>query len=242
MTPSVQTAERKIEWANKHIASLDKARAVFFNSYEVFADTHIFPGKKVIRPADAMPIPDDIALLAGDAVQNLRSALDHLAWQLVLVSGNTPNRRTYFPIFKSSDEFEREFCQKANGMRTDIKDAISLYKPYKEGNDILWALRELNNFDKHRLLLVVASTFDKIGFKFGKQPTQWLDMGNARGFKVGDLVYTTFGNIADQQIHFAFDIAFREPEVVQGKPVLTTIQSIADLVAKIVSDLSPFFG
>jgi hypothetical protein len=35
--------------------------------------------------------------------------------------------------------------------------AIDALKPYKGGNDVLWQLHELNNVDKHRLILTVGS-------------------------------------------------------------------------------------
>jgi len=34
----------------------------------------------------------------GEVAHSLRSALDHLAWQLVIAAGNSPNNRTQFPI------------------------------------------------------------------------------------------------------------------------------------------------
>src|SRR5438132_5583994 len=35
--------------------------------------------------------------------------------------------------------------------------AIDALRPYKGGNDVLWQLHELNNVDKHRLILTVGS-------------------------------------------------------------------------------------
>src|SRR5262245_45321584 len=41
-----------------------------------------------------------IGVLIGDVVHNLRSALDHLAWQLAILAGNNPPPAlTSFPIF-----------------------------------------------------------------------------------------------------------------------------------------------
>jgi hypothetical protein len=240
--PSVHSARRKVERANKHIADLDRACFAFFDDYRVSAQHYAEPGTHKVRLVDDISVPDDIALLAGDAIHNLRSALDHLAWQLVLVSGNSPTRQTGFPIFQTPEEYERESGRKVKGMREEIKKAIRLCNPYKGGNDGLWALHELNNFDKHRLLFVVVSAFDRIGFEFVGQPIQWNDMGKARGLKVGDIIFTTFGRIPDQKIHFHFEIAFREPEIVQGKPLTPTLQGMSDLMSNIISDFSPFFA
>jgi hypothetical protein len=47
----------------------------------------------------------EIGVIAGDAVHNLRSALDHLAWQLALLNTAKPHPRTQFPIARSESEF-----------------------------------------------------------------------------------------------------------------------------------------
>jgi len=49
-------------------------------------------------------LPFDALAAAGDIVHNLRSALDHLAFQLVLAGGHTPTTETAFPVGKSPRE------------------------------------------------------------------------------------------------------------------------------------------
>src|SRR5439155_21053237 len=44
-------------------------------------------------------------LIAGDFVHNIRSALDYLAWQLVILNGKRPNSAVQFPIFTTCGEF-----------------------------------------------------------------------------------------------------------------------------------------
>ncbi len=42
------------------------------------------------------------SVVVGDVIHNLRSALDHLAWQLVILDGGQPNDSTQFPIYESA--------------------------------------------------------------------------------------------------------------------------------------------
>lgn len=50
--------------------------------------------------ADRPPPDDDRwGLIAGDCVHNLRSALDHLAVQLVIANGGAAGNKTSFPIW-----------------------------------------------------------------------------------------------------------------------------------------------
>src|SRR5690606_21763862 len=41
-----------------------------------------------------------VSAIVGDVLHNLRSALDQLAWQLVLFDGGTPNQLTTFPVLR----------------------------------------------------------------------------------------------------------------------------------------------
>lgn len=105
------------------------------------------------------PIPDDLSLIAGDAAHNMRSALDHLAYQLVLLNNKTPSKRTAFPIFDTrptSKGARQRFQAAIKLMRRDHQDAIKKLQPYLDKNDpgrlLLSAVNKLDITDKHRLL------------------------------------------------------------------------------------------
>jgi hypothetical protein len=64
-------------------------------------------------------VPVDLALMAGDALQNLRSALDHLIYQAIFKQTNVwPTKRTIaFPIGKDSNELPPpKFGGKVDGL------------------------------------------------------------------------------------------------------------------------------
>lgn len=49
----------------------------------------------------------DLSAIAGDAIHNLRSALDHLVWELVTLNGGIGSRSTAFPVNPSGFERHR---------------------------------------------------------------------------------------------------------------------------------------
>jgi hypothetical protein len=53
-------------------------------------------------------IPIELVMTAGDAIHNLRSALDHLAWQLSHWENWKPTERCAFPIGFSLDDQYRK--------------------------------------------------------------------------------------------------------------------------------------
>src|SRR5436190_1677453 len=55
------------------------------------------------------PVPLRFSLILGDAVHNINSALDHLAWQLVRHNQREPiDGQTGFPIFDSRGKWEHQ--------------------------------------------------------------------------------------------------------------------------------------
>lgn len=112
--------------------------------------------------------PDEIwGPIIGDVVHNLRSALDHLAWQLATeqARADTP-RRIEFPIFlddpANDPDIRRALTKILNCLRPESHAVIDAAQPYKTGNTHhpLWLLQALWNTDKHR-------TLHTAGFLFG---------------------------------------------------------------------------
>lgn len=112
------------------------------------------------------------ALLAGDVVQNLRAALDHVVWSATPAAHRT--RWTSFPICDKGDEFrqartkssERNACA---FLDEDVLAAIRRAQPYvraKKAEDRKWdplyRLAQLSNEDKHQTLATVASVVDEV--------------------------------------------------------------------------------
>ena len=43
-----------------------------------------------------------------------------------------------------------------------------------------------------------------------------------------------------KDVTFSFEIAFGEPQVAEGEPLLETLQGMKDLVNNLISDFDPF--
>jgi hypothetical protein len=107
-------------------------------------------------------IPIGVNLMIGDVLQNLRAALDHLAWQLVLHGADRDPRRpnlVQFPIYDTADQFRDWVDRRLPGVDVAQRDAVEGYQWYKhEGRgNVLRNLSLYANRDKHRLLPVVAA-------------------------------------------------------------------------------------
>src|SRR5258706_2071780 len=89
--PTLTPICAKVEWAKKHIREIERQAQIFIESkpYEVITkpDPNVPNGIKYFIESVRSKPSIEIALLAGDALHNIRSALDHLAYQLVWANG-----------------------------------------------------------------------------------------------------------------------------------------------------------
>ena len=116
-------------------------------------------------PADTLRVPDSLLASLGDCIHNLRCALDHLAYNLVRVSGLQPDNQVTFPVCHT--ETVRNKCTGAEepslkiDVRPDIREWIDSVQPYKgtTTGKRLAVLHDLDIIDKHRaqLLTVLAA-------------------------------------------------------------------------------------
>ena len=230
----------KIERAKKHIADFDAARAAFLdtNPYAVISQFNEEIGKTQFIIGQIPVIPDDLAVIAGDAAQNLRSALDYLANALRSSEAGV-SRKTYFPIAENRSKYESELSGKTQGIPQKAVEVFSQIEPYGGGKgDSLWALHTINNADKHRLLVSVGTTIGHRGaqLQLSGEVTEFSVLLRSPGLKEGDVI----GEVSDKtegnhRIKYTFDIAFGEPEIIAGEIVVPTLQYFHNVVESIIS-------
>lgn len=238
----------KIERAKKHISDLRRDVLTFFdvNPYKIGTKLKPEISHYLLYIESIEPIPDNFSLLVGDAVHNLRTALDHLACQLVEAGGGTPNRDTYFPIYGNPNGAQRYASAigkgEINKMPIGAEKAINAVQPYITGDDTLLAIHQLDIADKHKLIIPVYGVPSRLGLK---NPKIWLvDMGWRTAVKVGDeltnIPVSTYEQ-SRENIDFGFYIAFGEPEILKGKSVLETLDEMAVFVDNLIGNFEPFF-
>ena len=234
----------KIERADKHILDLHEALVAFRDSepYAVGTKQNPETGQLIYYLQRLTPIPSIIPAIAGDVVNNLRSALDHLAYQLVLAAGNMPTKRTYFPTSPTKERFKSDLPGKVHGMRKAAIDDIKRLEPYAggQGNE-LSILHALNNIDKHRLLVTVCARVG--GIDLGAHFADMAKLVNpSRDFptfefvvtpsdqsplKEGDELFITDGRTKpNNKINFAINVSLDEACIPSGETLIDTIEKV----------------
>jgi hypothetical protein len=244
----------KVVWAYKHIDDLDSACDAFIKTYpdriERQHDTQT--REFVFRMRQPPPMKVDISLMVGDALGNLRSALDHTANHLY--SGPIPSKkRIYFPIFETAPQYQAAvLAGEIQHFGKPLEDFLDGIKPYKGGNDLFWKLRELNNRDKHRLLLPTASAHyarSQTRIEAEKEREDWARIHPGKPFplsegarrminvanpikalKAGDEFLRVPDTEVNEHPHLHVDVAINEIGIAQGEPLVPLLREIAGLV------------
>jgi hypothetical protein len=254
----------KVERAKEHVADLERLTRTFLsaNPYKVGAKHNPQTRQLVYYVEVAEPTPSCLQVVAGDAIQNLMSALDHLAYQIVCSdTGDQPPNPfyIYFPIRDTFDKYEAEKGGKMKGALPDTFAAIDALKPYQGGNDLLWMLYALNRIEKHRLLLTVgscaagvhmgdllapklaASGFPAEAVETVKQMDLYI-MPSDKGFPLKAGFELLIGGVdakPDPNQKFRFDVALSEPGILESESLVATLHQFTTLVEGIVTALTP---
>jgi hypothetical protein len=162
-TPSLDSVRQKIFRVKQHFEELQQEINRYFQTN---------PGAMVLAPdssvdnptfffQSAKPIPARFGLIAGDCLQNLRSSLDYLVWELVIAAGNQPSRKNMFPICSTLDAFNAALQRKRlEGVGPAPIAIIESMQPFQSGTiyteNLLWILDELTNINKHRRVLLTV--------------------------------------------------------------------------------------
>lgn len=150
----------KLARAKEKINELDAQISKFVrdNPYSVTRKDDANKARHIIQ-IEMSIMPDPIGCLVGEFAYNLRSGLDHLAWQLALLTTKNPSRNTAFPICASKPTPTDDlFKKKVVDIPQVAVNVIESLQPYHRGTAFkdhpLWKLNKLCNMDKHQVIAI----------------------------------------------------------------------------------------
>jgi hypothetical protein len=244
------SSQLKIDRANHHISDFDARRNIFLKHNPCKLRPQYDPQTDYTEyiVEDVAEIDPVMSLVIGDAIHNLRSALDHLAAALVRDNGNSPVR-TYFPICKSASLYIDDAPGQVKGMSVADENRIGGMKPYLGGDDRFWGLHRMDITDKHDLILTHTQCVPGINYTlnrasditvalFGTVPSSTQKetvmiplLGAPLIPKKGEVLLHFSGNTEkNEDMTPSFDIAFGDVEVFKGRLVSEVLHDLATLV------------
>ncbi len=125
----------------------------------------IFPRVHLPKPPIKLPIA------IGEMLYHVRSALDHIVYQLALSNSPTIPKKPAFPIYTDPHNFASMKKSRLAGIPEKAAALIETLQPYEGRENPLLMLDKLHNVDEHRTLnLVTAVASDT--------EVQWSEGGN----------------------------------------------------------------
>lgn len=165
--PSLRGAKLRTQRAATHIAEIESVVGQWATenagAFVMTALRSQVEGGEGIQPkfdwSRAKSAPSGwVGIVAGEALYNLRAALDYLVHALAWLDSGTPQDYTQFPIAYSPEDYQKQRPKRLVGVNEAHVKALSEYQPFK-GCTWTATLQELSNPDKHRTLTSVHREF-----------------------------------------------------------------------------------
>ncbi len=174
------TADR-LKRADEHLKTVKEMLVRYYNAGGYSLRGHYDPNAGEMPITRRAEFPDiRLSTIVGELVHDLRSTLDHLAWQLVDENGGNPDEDTYWPILKTPPKTEAKGVGAASkvsgGVSSEAATLIERHQPYWPGLDPdtaehqpLHLLHRLSIHDKHPHIPVHGFRFGNISFASGAE-------------------------------------------------------------------------
>lgn len=166
LSASAPSYRLKLNRAHVHLDALDTAVERFIEEHcraviELDADA----GDHVLRAYISAQPPPYLSVLAGDCVHDLRSALNHLAFDLAKAHRSSPlpkgaEEGLEFPVCTNPNSFASQRQGKIQWIAPAAQELIKSMQPYERPDwEPLAFVHDLNRVDKHRKLNLLVAAF-----------------------------------------------------------------------------------
>jgi len=242
---SIQLAgiEEKLKRADENILNLGVEIGAFLKASADagVADDKRKAAEKWLKFHIEREIPPRFPVLAGEVIHHLRSSLDHLTWVLSSESYRRTNETDIsFPMLskrpKSKKDKESAYDRKIQGITAPAAlTLIEQLQPYNVGNPAdhpLAIIHHLDNFDKHRALVLVEATFDALI----SLPTKMLSttmIGGGQSLKENEYSFTP-DSANKGEIKLSRQVAFAEFGERKRQPVVPSLTQLMHELRNIV--------
>lgn len=231
----------KVERALTHMDELVRlTKPLSSDLYEIRAENRAVPPRAKptlfeIVYTPKKPIPETLAVVIGDAIHNLRAALDHLASGIVRT--RRPLAHVYFPMPKVREELHKSKDLKLiesalPGSKHLLLDKV---RPEQGAEDDLWLFGKMDNDDKHNLIIptVTIASIENLSANSENTHLHSMAFKNDAGRRFTLYASDRRIEIASRPVTYV-DMTFGVSTPFDGLPVLRTLLDIARLVCMTV--------
>jgi hypothetical protein len=214
--------------------------------YSLFPKVDYETGKNVLQPDITSGAQVATALMIGEIVHNLKSALD-ISWYIAVDHfTKQTDSHTRFPVAdtwkKLIDRINGGLKKKPNSS-TLVDFLLNDIKPYEAGNVAIWGLHDLNIRDKHQLLIPVFQMLSIDGVRVENDKGVSLDLGTIILHDNRDIPVRLPGKITVKEqgnptllVFFGNDMPFK------GEAIIPTLEWVAQDVTRTIKAIFVLCG
>ena len=195
--------------------------------------------KIVLREA----LPGGLATVAADALNNLKSTLDQsVCASLLRIKPDASLSGACFPFGDTEAHFRasaKDTFRKFNNIAPEIVSFITDIKPYKRGNDLLYLMNIISKANRHRILqpVIIQGNDNVAVMGIYVNPGTWFPATGWDSDKQELVIVRTTNPDLKYDLHFAFEVAFGDVEVVGGKPAVPLLSAFLREVERILAGI-----
>ncbi len=242
MSHSLDGIREKLKRAEENIVNLEREIGFFLNygAYVSVSDNNVQAIKKLRELHLDRKVPVRFSVLAGEVIHQMRSSLDHLAWQL---SSKTYREKhpvaIEFPIFKKDPAKEnktKEYARKVQGVSPTAKAIIERLQPYKSNlpdSHLLQIIHKMDITEKHQELILITSAFRHIRYPGWKLPRNRGSVIQSDA-KFPHFDVSKFDPKMDVMGQVSAQVAFAEFGILKFQPIIPSLKQLLDGVGKII--------
>jgi hypothetical protein len=232
------SAKSVLRRANHHITDLDSAIRVGTPdkqpAYIIEQDTET--GDYLHKLRFGKTFSDDVSCIMFDAINNLRASLDQMTFAIaVKCRGRAEADPAYFPIVTNHIHLPNRLKGLKN-IPLEIRAIFEEFKPYKGGNNALWALNYLAGVKKHALLVPVGFGGTTVRIPAGGivPPFAITPMDTASKNEI-IIFRSAEPSQRRRNIEITYNVIIDHPEkIIQGQPPVSLLNAIRSEVERVL--------
>jgi len=228
------SAKQKVARARELIVALD-SEIQAFNAIEphermVETDPEGLVQEHTVKLTQ--PLPDSLAALTQEVAIALRAALDQAIFAASKAVGTRRLMDTSFPIAEDTEQLDKLMAEKCRGVPTEIAAMIRGFKPFKDGNELIWGLLAIASVEEYALIVPVGSVDSGLTFVNNKTAPRVRWDAKRREIELGS--FPIHGKY-QPHIKILFSAAFGIIEGLENCPVLPVLRAMTVEVEHILA-------
>ncbi|MFI4998525.1 MAG: hypothetical protein ACHQK9_01495 [Reyranellales bacterium] len=238
MRADLEDAYAAIDWANSQLPLIEQEIETWkgMPPYEIVAEDDLAIGKKLLRLRIIRYLPPTLNAAVGACINSFRTSLDLLASALAVRSGKSPSSSRHFPFAQTAADFmdPKRMAERKKWLGPADLTIIEAAKPYRGGNDFLYALHQLDILRKHERLLRFEVFVSQFSMDVAAAEQGFERVFPWPGFEEDALIGRTNLNATSHDLQLEISVLFHETSFFPAQPIVPLLRQLRGTAHSVV--------